>query len=117
MLNQKQLPHLFIGLVTLLASGSTHAQTTRAKTSNLWSPPGKEFAIEVPSKPKEFDGFGESSDPNSVKNYTTKNSGHIFVVYVLKYKEFATKTTAEKFGGLFFTIGGDDDWEFAEKDR
>lgn len=37
------------------------------------------------------------------------------MVVVLKYAEYATKSTEDKFGGLFFLIGGDDDHEFTEK--
>jgi hypothetical protein len=50
-----------------------------------------------------------------VKNYGAEKNGLTFVVYVLKYKHFSTESTENKFGGLFFTIGGDDDHEFVEK--
>ncbi|MGH9949609.1 MAG: hypothetical protein ACRD6X_20750 [Pyrinomonadaceae bacterium] len=105
-----------VGVLSLTAI-ATNAQAAKPKTYKLWSPPDHSFTIEVPKKLKEFEGYSQVDQPNAVKSYGVQKQKRAFIVYILKFKDYETKSTEDKFGGLFFMIGGDDDWEFTEQNR
>ena len=84
----------------------------------MWSPPGGAFAVDVPTKlSEEKHTFrdGSQSRFKSVKLFAGKKTGNSFLVYVLELVDEAKeRSTKEKFKGLHFLIGGDDDHEFVE---
>lgn len=102
-----------VGIICL-AFNFAHAQNVEIKTPKRWSPPDKSFSIEFPTQLKKERWFGETSDSGAITSYAVKSGGHIFFVHVLSYNAFSTKSTEDKFGGLFFVLGGDDDHDFEE---
>ena len=101
-------PIIFVGLFLGLGCSPILGQ------GSLWSPPDKSFTIQVPQNLKADDSYGEESEPNAVKTFVATWKKKAFLVMILKYSNYCATSTKEKFDGLFFVIGGDDDDDLTE---
>lgn len=111
---------LFFGLIILFATTAPLSFGQKRKSKKNWLSPDKSFALTIPIKLKNTDLYGgadkNSPEYTSIKTYEGSISDHYFLVLVLDYgKDIKNKEIKEKFGGLEFVIGGDDDHKFEEK--
>jgi hypothetical protein len=78
------------------------------ETIIVWSPPDKSFTIEVPAKLKE-----DKETYESTMLFGAVKSTYVLKVHIID-NENEKLSSKEKFAGLEFVIGGDDDHEFTE---
>jgi hypothetical protein len=103
-------------VVAVVASPAfTQDRRSDQRLWKIWSPPDRSFSVEVPEPLETNDELGEESDPDAVQSFGVDTKDFVLIAIILRYEDFATKTTEDKFGGLFFVLGGDDDFDFTEK--
>lgn len=97
----------------------TFGQNQKPKVTGLWYSPDNTFTIKMPIKLKEIKGeFADESQSGyrSIKLFSAKKSNYSFQVFVLDIVEKNRKLSPkDKFEGLEFVLGGDDDQHFTEK--
>jgi hypothetical protein len=111
-------PSATLVLICLGLWGSVSGQDPKTEASiKSWSPPDRSFSLEVP-----FGGSGIKDERRneqgykSVQIYSARQGGEGFLIVVLELQdEDKFLTSIDKFEGLQFFIGGDDDQQFSER--
>lgn len=110
---------LTLFLSTILNAVGAQTVDLNDQESKTWSPSTKRFKIVVPMDPKEVE-----EEPLKDASHTTYGTNRLYGVtsdqYVIKIYDLELVPRAskmnlkDKFGGLEFVIGGDDDFDFTE---
>ncbi len=108
---------IIAAFLTLFLTLNNLAQNQKIGETIMWSPPDKSFTVKIPFSPKEIKEEYQDearSGYKSVRIFTAKRNDIGFLIAVLELTEDDKRQTPkEKFGGLQFFIGGDDDHEFS----
>lgn len=103
-----------------ISAAQPKKQNTKVQAKRiLFSPPDTTFSIEVPVRLKEDkDEYKEDKSMKSIRVFGGFTHKMSFLVYATTYKDgdkSINEIPKEKLGGLEFLIGGDDDYDFAER--
>ena len=104
--------------VFLLSVASVFAQSPGANgTSFWWSPPDKSFIVRVPFQLELAGGFPSADLPaySKIETFGYESSDTTILIQILSLgRDRVLMTPKEKFKGLQFVVGGDDDHDFTE---
>lgn len=111
---------IFLILSTTIFIVITPAVLGQNKLKEIWSPPDESFTLFLPVKLRNTDLYSgvnrNSPDYKLIKTYEGSIPNYDFLVLLLDYgNNISKKRLEEKFEGLNFVIGGDDDNNFEER--
>lgn len=112
-----------VAICALLLSISVSSYAQKLQREKIWCSPDGSISLKVPFAMSLGKDWGESQSPraesepgyDSIIQFGATSEDLTFILYILKPNKLTQKEPLEeKLGGLEFTIGGDDDHDFAE---
>lgn len=82
-----------------------------------WTPPDQSFSVETPVPlERQPDEYGDPDPEFQSSSYASKTPRGAFILTIIKWsKQKVQSLVDDRFGGLQFMIGGDDDHDFKER--